>query len=206
MSVSIKLYQERGTLTGIRGTIQDVVSNIGFVNDNGPESTLYDLNPIRRPTGEPFTYSYHMFNYFQVTGTHNGLTRPRIVISGGSGAGSSYVYTSKARLYYRLTEFYNTPDASFNGELIYFDGNTVRMVPKTSSTGPTEGLAYNPVIVANQPVYTMLLETQLLVEINDPTNPAHDNDYTLPGGLFAYGNFAGAQVKFEIDEFEEVNY
>lgn len=206
MSVSVQLYQERGPLTSGRGTTHDLVQNIGWANDSGPEATLYDLNPIRRPdAGIPFAYSYKIFSYFKVIGTHTGLIRPRLTISDVADSTnlSAFVFTSQFQMFYRLTDSYSTPSSTFDGTLTKFIGPTEVIIPKLSYTSPVAGLEYRTVVPANSTVYTMLLETQLFVANNNFADSTAANNFTLPSALFAYGNVGPYSFKFEIEEFDE---
>lgn len=191
MTINIDQYQDSGTLTSGRGATTTLIANIGLMTNGAAEATQYPVYPIIRPASAPLASSYEYFTFFKLSGTYAAGSRVRIQISGNVNGANADGYTTVgtgARLYYRLSDTYYTPDATDNGDLVFYNGTTVTLFPKISITGPTTDLNYVQHLTADTTYYTQYLILRLLVEQGS-----------------TYGNIGDLAIQCYVDEYESAD-
>lgn len=188
MTITCELYQDSGAVVSSHGTTRISVDNIGWKSSGLDETYSYVYYPIRRPTTDPFTYSYMQYTYAKISGTYVKGRAPRFTISGNINGSppSGYVGTTGVRLYYKLTSTYAEPTNTWDGTLIFIpSGSTITLYPKINTAGPEAAGGYVFPLAANTTYYTQYLVTQLAVE----------------GGA-GYGNIGALTIAFHVDEYD----
>lgn len=191
--MTVELYEDSGALAAGRGTTRIAVENIGWKSSGLDESNSYIYHPITRSTTD-VVWSYTKYNFMKISGTYAAGARPRIKISGNvAGAPlKDYKGTTKVKLYYKLTNEYETPSNSMDGSLIYVPPGGITVYPKLSTTGPEDAAAaYVHHLAGNTTYFSQYLVTQLLVE---------------PGTVLEYGNLGELVVELLVDEYESTDY
>jgi len=194
MAIDIEVFQEYGPVqgTGRGSTIQ--INNVGWRSLQTEETYgSYAQFPVRRPqTGQPaLNQSYDYYTYFVISGEYLIATRPRIIIKGNiTGAPpEGFVGTpTGARLFVRLTDTYSTPTNTHDGNLTYYNNNTLALFPRLSTIGPNQGLSHIRYLQPNTTYYTEFIHTKLYV------------DYMTEGT--GYGNIGETSISCEVDEYE----
>lgn len=193
MTLSVELYEDSGTAASGRGSTRIAVENIGWKSNGTDETDSFIYHPINRSLTN-CVWSYTKYNFIKISGTYPAAARPRIMITGAVNGTPPVGYegTTKVRLYYKLTNVYQTPSNSFDGSLIYLPPNTPQILyPTVSTTGPEAATGYLQHLAGNTVYYSQYLVTQLMVE---------------PGTLFDYGNLGELVVKVYVDEYETTDY
>lgn len=193
MTMTVELYEDSGTAVAGRGTTRIAVENIGWKNSGLDESNSYIYHPITRSETD-VVWSYTKYNFMKISGTYAAGARPRIQISGdvAGSAPEGYQSTTKVKLYYKLTNEYETPSNAMDGSLIYVPPGGITVYPKLSTVGPEDAAStYVHHLAGNTTYFSQYLVTQLLVE---------------PGTAFDYGNLGELVVKVFVDEYETTDY
>lgn len=193
MTMLVELYEDSGTAVAGRGTTRIAVENIGWKNSGLDESNSYIYHPITRSETD-VVWSYTKYNFMKISGTYAAGARPRIQISGNvaGAAPEGYQSTTKVKLYYKLTNEYETPSNAMDGSLIYVPPGGITVYPKLSTVGPEDASStYVHHLAGNTTYFSQYLVTQLLVE---------------PGTAFDYGNLGELVVKVFVDEYETTDY
>lgn len=193
MTMLVELYEDSGTAVAGRGTTRIAVENIGWKSSGLDESNSYIYHPITRSETD-VVWSYTKYNFMKISGTYAAGARPRIQISGNvaGAAPEGYDSTTKVKLYYKLTNEYETPSNAMDGSLIYVPPGGITVYPKLSTVGPEDASStYVHHLAGNTTYFSQYLVTQLLVE---------------PGTAFDYGNLGELVVKVFVDEYETTDY
>lgn len=204
MTISLTLYEDAGPKAGDNGTTRTIVENIGWKSHPADdETTSFASYPVRRPQNPRselvWSFSYSKYHFFKFNGTYTAATRPRIVVTLGTGGGSGpavggSVEEGPVRVYLRLSDTYETPTNNWDEDgVLLMPGKSVTLYPKVSVVGPHAGLQYLKSMVANTTYYTQYLVSQLVVQQDylDDASP-----YKL------VGNIPATTVKFMLDEYE----
>lgn len=168
MSVNIDLYEDTGAVSSGRGSTVTLVDgwNLKYSAVTSvayyPTATETDA-PLVRPTsaGEEFL-SFKKYLSFKIDGTYTRIKNLRIVPSIETEA-----QADKVRLFYKFTNTYAVPDATYDGDMmpLSIDGVLQRYVlhPNFSTSNPqsatTRQVAYGP----NQVLYTNFLVVQMRI-------------------------------------------
>lgn len=195
MSIIVRLYEESGPVVAGRGANIIEVDNIGWKSAGTDETSEYVYDPISRPTGSaPFSYSYKKVNFIKIEGTYGIASRVRFKIYGdllNKTHEEGYAFTDKVRLFYKLTDVYETPTNTFDGTLMYIaPGESKVVYPALSLTSPTSARAYPQYLESNTTYYTQYLVTQLFVEQGTPAD---------------FGNLGELNIECYVDEYEDGN-
>lgn len=193
MTMIVELYEDSGTAVAGRGTTRIAVENIGWKSSGLDESNSYIYHPITRSETD-VVWSYTKYNFMKISGTYAAGARPRIQISGNVAglAPEGYQSTTKVKLYYKLTNEYETPSNAMDGSLIYVPPGGITVYPKLSTVGPEDASStYVHHLAGDTTYFSQYLVTQLLVE---------------PGTAFDYGNLGELVVKVFVDEYETTDY
>lgn len=169
MSFTFNIYNESGTAVSGHGT---VVETLDFnMLKSGDRSLLYYPHdaaanaPLVRPTAlGDLNLSYKVYTYFKISGTYTKIKNLKLKIQVSNAA-----QATKAMLYYKLTNTYATPDASFDGSMLpVYDGaaftngdSELVLTPNWSTSGPSSATSRQLTYGPNQTLYSQYLVTQL---------------------------------------------
>jgi hypothetical protein len=165
-------------------SVPGVISSCG----NNIDDASWVVNQSRLPK---FAVSYDYYTFFKLSGTYAKASRVRIAITGDVNGAAPTGYDSATgglRLYFRLTDTYQTPAAVDDGELRFYAGGGELMFPKISTIGPSTGLDYVQFLATNTTYYTQFLHTRL---------------YVPPGA--GYGNAGEVNFQCYVDEYEDTD-
>lgn len=212
MTIDISIYEDSGPEVSGGGTTRSEVDNIGWKLDSQNENaSSYPDHTIRHPDVDgDINASYVKYHHFKIFGPYARAAQPVIVLTlsrdppadfDGPSVPVDYWFntpqpspavakTGPVRIGYKLTETYETPSALIDGDMQYvFPGQTVRIYPKLSNTGPDTGQSYVNYQSSGVTYYTQYIATQLLVEHNLTGDP--------------WGNIPDFTMKIEFDEYED---
>lgn len=196
MAITITIFEDSGPLLNGKGTNRTAVTNIGWKSNGLDETDPYIYGPLIRPEGDtPFTYSFKKYNFLKIEGTYPIASRPRIKFTGNYNGAPPQGYeksgANQVRLYYKLTNEYETPNNDWDGSLMYLPpGVTQTVYPAMSVVGPELATTYPQYLIGNITYYTQYLVTQLLV-------PA--------GTSIDFGNIGELNIEWFFDEYEGTN-
>lgn len=189
--IDISVYQDTGPVTGGRGT-PVLVDNFNMKASGSYSVNYYPTDepaggaPLVRPTlaGDQ-TLSFPVYTFFKIDGATERLKNLRFVVSVESPA-----QTDKAQLFYKVTNVYQAPTASFDGNMMLMaNGDGVVMTPiiypMISNVGPHVATSRQTVYQGGFPYYTNYFVTQMRV----------NKDCVV-------GNTAEFKLRFEAFEFE----
>lgn len=162
MTITLQVFEETGAVLSGRGTTLTEITNFNWKR-SGDVTHAYYFYPLRRPyVPSHQTLSYKKYIFFKLSGTYTNLKNIELNVSIKSAA-----QAENTRLYYKWTHIYTEPDNSYDGSMIYMDGDALHSYPLLSSSGPnyatTRAKCYGP----NTTLYTQYLVTQMRVNKSD---------------------------------------
>lgn len=167
MSVNIDLYEDTGAVSGGRGSIITLVDNWNMKASGDINTVYYPTDetssaPLIRPinTQGAQTLSFKKYLSFKIDGTYPKIKNIRIKLSAVAGN------TDSAHLFYKLTNTYQVPDASFDGDMLCATTNTTIIdtaiwpnLGASPQTATTRNVVYGP----NQTLWTQFIVVQMRV-------------------------------------------
>lgn len=171
MSVNIDLYEDTGAVLSGRGTTVTLLDSWDLKNSADHAYVYYPTNettaaPLIRPfnTAGAQTLSFKKYLSFKLDGTYTRLKNIRIKVT------ASDPDTDAAQLFYKLTNTYQVPDNTFDGDMILLSPNSTILTPiiwpMLSTTGPQNATSRQTVYGPNQTLYTQFLVVQMRVNNN----------------------------------------
>jgi hypothetical protein len=187
------MYRDEGPVVGGRGTPR-VVTNFNMKNSADYATAYFPTQesasaPLVRKINSPGdeTLSYKVYTFFKLEGTYNVIKNFKIKLSVVSPK-----QASKAKLYYKMTNVYEVPDNSYDGDMMLAaDGDSIIVpviYPNISTIGPHEATSPQLEAYSNvSPLYTAYIVTQIRVG-NDST-VGNTSEYKLRFECKEYGFF-----------------
>lgn len=172
MSVNIDLYEDTGPVSGGRGTTITNIVNWNLKANGTATAVYYPTDettdaPLIRPRRTPGaqTLSYKKYLSFKIDGTYARIKNMRIKFKLGTDDDSE-ANTDQAQLFYKLTNTYQVPDDSFDGDMLCvstngepFGGVIVPFFGASPQTATTRQVTYGP----DQELWTCFIVVQMRV-------------------------------------------
>lgn len=216
MSITIEAYEDSGMLTSNRGSIIQLVENIGHKSTSNDESFHFSYYPILRPSphssneNDLYGVSFHKYTHFKISGTYASATRVRIKMEviEPEGDEANLVYTKTGnRVVYKWTNHYQTPTENLLSGSTWDMESPKILVPCLSTSSPDTATDFVHILQPNTTYYTNFLVTQIhlnkgilenLGEIPSLLELYKDDKTTL----LDFGNIPLIKVTVTLDEYE----
>jgi hypothetical protein len=170
MAANIDLYEDSGALLSGRGTTVALCTEWNLKASSNPAYVYYPTNetsnaPLIRPfnTAGGQTLSYKRYLSFKIDGTYSKIKNPRIYLD---LAGPQ---TDNAQLFYKLTNSYSVPDATFDGDMTLLATDTVVQLPEiwpmlgsSPASASSRSISYGP----NATLWTPFIVVQARINNN----------------------------------------
>lgn len=172
MAPVLNFFQESGALTGARGTTVTAVDNWNMKNSSDPVALYYPHDaafsaPLIRPVlpGD-LKLSFKVYTFFTISGTYTKIKNLKFKVSVDSAS-----QAGKYSLYHKMTNVYQTPDASYDGSMTptYTEPNFANgssdlvLWPHWSTTAPNTATSRQITYGPNQTLYSNWFVTQLYI-------------------------------------------
>lgn len=167
MSVNIDLYEDTGAVLSGRGTVITLADNWNMKASADPAYVYYPTDettaaPLIRLVNVPGgqVLSYKKYLSFKIDGTYTKIKNLRLKFSAVAGN------TDSAQLWYKLSNTYQVPDATFDGDMrcastssTIIDADIWPNIGASPQTATTRQVIYGP----NQTLWTQFIVVQMRV-------------------------------------------